>query len=158
MRVDKSSVKLNKVLISIGKQTGTYMRNKNEIERIGFTNFDQLLKAGQIACIVIEILCEFVPNKDNCLKIVCSYYFLDPVGKILGCHCKRLNLAFFRNFEDLFHQSVESKIRICIELMKNIINGITAEKIRITTPYIDAKALLVFGIGKVTNDRIFQRI
>ena len=58
MRIHKTIVELNEVLVTLVEQTGADMGNENEIKRLCLADFAKLLEAGQVAGIIVKILGE----------------------------------------------------------------------------------------------------
>ena len=158
MRVDKAAVQFDEILVAIREESRTDMGHQNEIERVSLADFDQFLETGQIARVVIEVLCELVPDKNDCFQVVHLDRFFDPISQIVGGHGKSLDLTLASNFEDFLHQSVEGRISIAAQLFYDPINRITAKEVRIAAFHIDTEALLVFWVGEISDHRLLQRI
>lgn len=69
MGINKPAIQLDKILVTLVKEAGAYMRNEDEIERFSFTEFAKRLKTGEVTGVIIEILRKLIPDKNN------IYYF-----------------------------------------------------------------------------------
>lgn len=146
MGVDKSSIQFNEILITVGEQTCTDVRNQDEIERVGFADFNQFLKACQVTSVVVEILSKFIPNEDDGFQIVDFDSLLDPVSEVAGRHSKRLDLTLSGHLENLLHERMKRRIRITSQFADDIIYRVATEKVRVTALNINTEALFIFRV------------
>ena len=63
MGINKPAIQLDKILVTLVKEAGAYMRNEDEIERLSFTEFAKRLKTGEVTGVIIEILRKLIPDK-----------------------------------------------------------------------------------------------
>ena len=68
MGINKPAIQLDKILVTLVKEAGAYMRNEDEIERLSFTEFAKRLKTGEVTGVIIEILRKLIPDKNNSLQ------------------------------------------------------------------------------------------
>ena len=68
MGINKPAIQLDKILVTLVKEAGAYMRNEDEIERLSFTELAKRLKTGEVTGVIIEILRKLIPNKNNSLR------------------------------------------------------------------------------------------
>ena len=158
MGINKPAIQLDKILVTLVKEAGAYMRNEDEIERLSFTEFAKRLKTGEVTGVIIEILRKLIPDKNNSLQFIGVYHFDEPVTQIISRHRKCADLALTCDFENLIHQGMKRNILIRFQFLNDTIYIIAAEKILVAALYIDIKALLVLRIGEITNHRLPERV
>ena len=134
------------------------MRNENEIKRFCLAQFTKFLKAGEIAAVVIEVFCKFVPNKDDCFQLVRTKDFHYPVAQVFRRHREGFNLSFTGHGKDLVHQSVKRRVPIGFQLAHDGIHIISTKEISITSLDVDVETLFVFLVRKIADHRLSQRV
>ena len=100
------------------------------------------LKTGKGTHVVVEVLAELIPDKQNGFEIVLFNDFSNPLAQFCRSSFKvALELGDTENF---LHQGGEGIIRVGLQFFDNGIGIVAAEQAAITSLGIDIEALFVF--------------